>query len=139
MPSIVGVGGGGGGLRIFSGNKHYTLLYLKKSSCFSLLFCNVISTQLLWLSEIGEFPWNWFLGIEPISLVWERKIHLWCVYVLYKMSAHRGNVMWPYVWCQKKCTKRCVCTCMCGLIVLPRKGIVFFILLLLLLQLPILI
>ena len=51
------------------------------------------------------------------SLVGEREIHLWCVYVLHKMSADRGILLGDV---QKMYKKLC---CMCRLLVLYRSSI----------------
>ena len=51
------------------------------------------------------------------SLVGEREIYLWCVYVLHKVSADRGILLGDV----KKMYKT-VC-CMCRLLVFPRSSI----------------
>lgn len=74
---------------------------------FFLTSFAIISTHLLKMSEVGKFPWNWFLGIEPISLAGERIIHLWCVYmyVLHKMSSYWTLCGLHAV--MSKCTRKC--------------------------------
>ena len=71
------------------------------------------------LSVIQMCPYQRGVRTERFdcSLVGEREIHLWCVYILHKMSADRGILLGDV----KKMYKK-VC-CMCRLLVLPRSSI----------------
>ena len=109
--------------------QHQTSQPHRRSSKFcSLRFFFFLTTELFACSEVIRLSSNRIRGptysgkaLNLLHYIHTYILYLWCVYVLHKMSADRGNFMWLLCSDVKKVYKK-VC-CMCRLLVLPRSSI----------------